>query len=123
MFSVGEKVQCIDGSWGSATGSIFQKVHCPNLPKVGNIYTIRSTEFITAEINVGPVWFVRLREIVNPHGERGNEPIFFARQFVPLLTRRNLESVYRLLDEPIRSFAKPTREEREFFRKKKKVGV
>lgn len=104
MYSIGQKVKCINGNWGQATGSAFQKVHCPNLPVVGSTYTIRSCEQVIALLGEGPKWFVLLVEIRNPviAGTLCGEPVFYGSHFVPLIEGKeaNLDWAYEILKNP-----------------------
>lgn len=120
MYGVHQKVKCIDGSWGTATGSAFQILHCPNLPKVGSIYTIRTIERVTAIFADGPAWFVRLVEVVNPTnpnlGKGGVEPVFYATHFVPLSGLTNIDFAHEILKNPNR-VVKRSKEEVVIFKK------
>ena len=126
MFDIGQPVKCIDNRWGSATGTEFQKKVCPNLPQVGLIYTVRWIGRVIAVQSEGSCWFIRLNEITNPLTPHGDEPIFYARQFVPLLRlcepETDITFAYEFLRNPDGKFVRQTKEEREFFRKKK-VGA
>jgi hypothetical protein len=120
MFDIGQKVKCIDGRWGDATGTKLQLTCCPNLPVVGSIYTIRYTTITTAAWADGPCLFVRLMEIVNPLNVTNEEPVFQGKQFVPIGREKetNIEFAQQLLEDPTK-IIKRDKEEIEIFRTKK----
>lgn len=74
-FKIGQKVVCIDPTWGSATGSMHQLKYCPHLPELHGIYTVRGVHF-------GSVPFIWLEEIHNP-----GEPFFEASKFRALVAQ------------------------------------
>lgn len=104
MFRTGQKVVCIDPTWGAPTGSELQKARCPNLPTKGAVYRIRSTHFLQVYQGKPSQWFVRLYEVVNPtlpdgHGKDA-EAIFDAKKYRPLDERKTDISVLKQLLVP-----------------------
>lgn len=82
MFDLDQRVLCIRSGWGStAIGSEFQLRICPNIPFRGRIYHVRTID------RPGEIWFVRLRELINPINQWGMEPWFEADRFVPIIER------------------------------------
>lgn len=120
MFEIGQRVKCIDGRWGSATGSAFQLNTCPNLPVVGTTYTVRYIKLIPVTLVEGPCWFVRLVEISNPLNAAQDEPVFYAKHFVPIGGdyKTNIDFAHRLLENPTKVI-KRDKKEIAFFRSKK----
>lgn len=91
----GMKVICIDPTWG-ATGD-FQRTYCPNLPTLGEVYTVRDIHVYRAYDEA----FIRLVEVVNPAVESPNEPVFMASKFRPLVTRSTDISIFTKLLTPL----------------------
>ncbi len=93
MFRVGQRVVCIDPTWGSS-GSL-QSAWCPNLPIKDRIYTIRDV----VTFNGYPNGFLRLYEVVNPVKGR-DEPYFEVTKYRPIVERKTDISVFRKLLQP-----------------------
>ncbi len=88
MFFIGQKVQCIDPTWGTATGHPLQISHCPNLPVKDGIYHIRTCEpplGPNMALNIMAGCWVRLLEVVNPIvAPHEYEPIFMGSKYRPV---------------------------------------
>lgn len=120
MFEIGQRIKCIDSRWGSATGTEFQLKHCPHLPVIGAVYTVRYIQQIHVTLVEGQCWFVRLVEITNPLNAVKDEPVFYAKHFVPvggdIVT--NIDFARELLENP-NKVIKRDKKEIAFFRTKK----
>lgn len=95
MFFIGQKVECIDPTWG--TTSLLQLKCCPNLPIKGRIYHIRTCEpanSSNSEINREAKCWVRLVEIVNPIICGKEEPIFMGSKYRPVYDLDNDISIF-----------------------------
>lgn len=83
MFHVGQKVVCIDPTWG--TSGFLQRTNCPNLPTLNEVYTVR--DIICHNENV----FVRLVGILNPPVRCHSgitEAVFEAHKYRPVVERK-----------------------------------
>lgn len=102
-FHVGQKVICIDPTWGSS-GQI-QATYCPNLPVKWGIYHIRDVLPIPGNAYAG--WWVRLVEVVNPLNRNGRgelvEAVFEAKKYRPVHDRHTDISVFTALLIPART--------------------
>ena len=91
-FYIGQKVVCIDPTWGSATGSKHQLRYCPNLPELNAVYTIRG-------LHQGSVLFIWLNEIHNQI-TTGTEPFFEAHKFRPVVEASTDISIFTAMLGP-----------------------
>lgn len=81
MFTVGQKVCCIDGKFNLAIAKFYV-----GLPKEGQIYTIRSVSIGISPAGEEGEIAVTLRELINPKSSKPPHPerAFNAMRFRPL---------------------------------------
>jgi len=92
MFEIGQKIICLDPTWGCPTGHPLQKSNCPYLPTRGALYCVRSLQ---GEKHL------RLDRVVNPiviwQGVL-TEPVFENCKYSPVVSRQtSIEIFTRML--------------------------
>ena len=91
-FYVGQKVVCVNPTWGCDTGTPHQIKYCPNLPQLNAVYTIRGLH------NKG-LGFLWLNEIYNAITS-DNEPFFEQSKFRAMVSTKTDISIYTAMLGP-----------------------
>lgn len=94
---IGQKVICIDPTWGDGRGS---QPRCPNVPVLNGVYTVRSISWFTAVRTEGPTCWIRLFEVVNPPNPslKGPvEPYFEVEKYRPVVDRPTSIEIFTAL--------------------------
>lgn len=94
QFVTGQKVQMVIGIGPISRKKVISE-RVRNVPKVGEIYTIR--ELVDGgEFGI----HIRLNEIVNPVTSNGKEPSWHVEMFRPVIQRKTDISIFKALLNP-----------------------